>query len=156
HERLRSRAAGFVPAARLRRPLLAEAVDGALDRADDQAAGGHGGRADDLAVPLDLLNQRSLVAVQDVEVPVLRADIDALADHHRRRVNAAPGQVAPDLIAGLAVQPVDALVLAGGNHQVAGYRHRGEEGLLPPLCLEGPLDLAVLPVDSLHLVRHFA
>src|SRR5437016_5211359 len=55
---------------------LAQAVDGPLDRADDQTTAGHRGRTDDLAIQLDLLNQRALVAVQHIEVFVLRANID--------------------------------------------------------------------------------
>src|SRR5215210_3670189 len=64
---------------------LSEAIDDALDRGNNQPPFRDGGRTGDIAVEFELLDQRPLVAVQDVKLAVQRAHVDALADDDGRR-----------------------------------------------------------------------
>src|SRR5262245_46014763 len=102
---------------------LAEAVHVPLDGRDDTSPVRHGRRADNLALQVQLLNELPLLAIEDEKLAVESAEIDALADDDRGRVDAALGQIVPLRPARLAVDGMHPLVLATCQHQGVGERH---------------------------------
>src|SRR5437868_4343231 len=94
-----------------------KAIQGAPVRADQQAAGGDGGGAEDLGVEPQLLELSSFFEIQHVKVPIQGADIHALAGDDGGAIDVAVGGEAPDGLAGLAVDGVKEAVLAADENE---------------------------------------
>src|SRR5262245_42050155 len=95
-----------------------EAVQEAVDGADDQAIAGDRGAGEDALAEFQGLHLGPLGQVEHVEVAVRRADVDAVAGDDRRAIDAPLGGEGPDDRPLLAVEGVDALVAIADDDEL--------------------------------------
>src|SRR5262245_63774462 len=98
--------------------LLAERVDDAVLRADDNATAGDGGGSRDPGTGVEIRQLLAGLEVEDVELAVTRADVDAAGGDDGRRVDARARRERPDRLAGVHVERVHELELRQGDLDV--------------------------------------